>query len=205
MGSSFIPYGAMAMTLLSFVQLVGNQFGFDRSGFRVYVLAPASRRDILFGKNLAIAPLALGIGGFMVIALEVFRPVRFDRFLAMAPNSISMFLIFCMMANWLSILSPLPMAAGSMRPANPRLTTILLQLAFTLLFPVAMSPVLIPLVVDLLIPADSWLTYLPVCLLLSLAECALVVLLYRVILTAQGDLLQNREQKILDIVTSKAE
>jgi ABC-2 type transport system permease protein len=204
-GSSFIPYGAITMTLLSFVQLVGNQFGFDRSGFRVYVLAPASRRDILLGKNLAIAPLALGVGWIMMLAIEVLRPVRFDRFLAMAPQSISMFLIFCLMANWLSILSPLPIAAGSMRPASPRLTTILLQLAFTLLFPLVMSPVLIPLVIELVIPADSWFSYVPVCLILALVECTIVILLYRVILTSQGAMLQEREKKILEIVTSKAE
>ena len=31
-GRALLPYGAMAMTLLSFVQLIGNQFGFDRGG-----------------------------------------------------------------------------------------------------------------------------------------------------------------------------
>ena len=56
------------MILLTMIQLVGNQFGFDRSGFRVYVLCAAPRRDILLGKNLAVAPLALGFSLVFVLA-----------------------------------------------------------------------------------------------------------------------------------------
>ena len=63
LGRTLLAFGAMAMTLLSFVQLVGNQFGFDRGGFRVFVLCPAPRRDILLGKNLAVAPIASQPGG----------------------------------------------------------------------------------------------------------------------------------------------
>src|SRR5215218_7061767 len=32
---------------------MGNQFGFDRAGFRAFVLSPVLRRSILMGKNLA--------------------------------------------------------------------------------------------------------------------------------------------------------
>src|SRR5258708_26286243 len=42
-----IAYGATTMILFTLTQLVGNQFGFDRSGFRVFVLCAAPRRDIL--------------------------------------------------------------------------------------------------------------------------------------------------------------
>ncbi len=45
--------------LFGFVQLMANQFGFDRDGFRVFVLCAAPRRDILLGKNLAFVPVAL--------------------------------------------------------------------------------------------------------------------------------------------------
>ena len=44
---------------------------------------------------------------------------------------------------------------------------------------------------------------MPVCLLLSLAECAAVVLLYRLSLDWLGDLLQAREQRILETVTNR--
>ncbi len=51
-----IPVGGMAMVLFGMVAFFNNQFGFDRNGFRVYVLCPARRQDILLGKNLSIAP-----------------------------------------------------------------------------------------------------------------------------------------------------
>ena len=54
-------------------------------------------------------------------------------------------------------------------------------------------------------PAGGWATWLPVCLVLSLALCAGVLLLYRLLLPLQGDVLQAREQQILETVTTKAE
>ena len=55
-----VAIGGMAFVLLGVVQMMANQFGFDRDGFRVFVLSAAPRRDILLGKNLAFAPLAAG-------------------------------------------------------------------------------------------------------------------------------------------------
>ena len=44
----------------------------------------------------------------------------------------------------------------------------------------------------------------PVCLLLSLAECAAVILLYRASLGWLGGALQARERRILEVVTDRA-
>jgi ABC-2 type transport system permease protein len=43
-----------------------------------------------------------------------------------------------------------------------------------------------------------------VCLLLAVAQCVAIVLLYRVSLGCQGSLLQSREQRILETVTNRA-
>ena len=48
--------------LFGVVQLMANQFGFDRDGFRVFVLSAARRRDILLGKNLSFAPIVWAWG-----------------------------------------------------------------------------------------------------------------------------------------------
>jgi hypothetical protein len=202
---SLVPFGAMAMTLFSMVQLVGNQFGFDRSGFRIFVLSPAPRRDILLGKNLAVAPWAFGIGWAMILLVQILRPMPVDQFLAQVPQTISMFLIFCLMANWLSILAPMPVAAGSLKPVNPSFVTILFQFVFMLALPIALSPVLLPLLVEALLPADGWTAHVPVGLLVAIAECAIIVVIYWVVLTSQGELLQRREKAILEVVTRKAE
>lgn len=198
---SLMAAGAMAMILLSMIQLGGNQFGFDRAGFRVFVLCPAARSDILLGKNLALLPLAVVLGLLMVAAVELVYPLSLDHLLAVLPQFLSMFLLFCLMANLLSIVTPMTIAAGSLKPTNTKMLPILLQFAFLFLFPLALAPTLLPLGVELLLDWHG----VPVCLLLSLLECVGVVFLYRLVLPWQGNLLQAREKKILQVVAAKAE
>jgi ABC-2 type transport system permease protein len=201
----WIATGAIVVSLLMMGQLIGNQFGFDRSGFRVFVLCSARRGDILLGKNLSIAPLAMGLIAVALAALQVVYPMRFDLFLAAVPEAISMYVLYCLAANILSIYSPMAVAAGSFRPANSRIGPILIHLAFTFLLPIVLAPALMPLGVEYLLDLAEWRAGVPVALLLSLVVCAGVITLYRFALTWQGSLLQHREQRILQTVASKAE
>jgi hypothetical protein len=200
-----IATGALAMVLLSLGQVVGNQFGFDRSGFRVYVLCSAPRGDILLGKNLATAPLAAALAGMAALVLQIFMPMRWDLFLATLPQFVSTYFLYCLLANWLSIFAPMPIAAGSLRPANPKFFAILLHLLFTFAFGAVMAPTLAPLGIEFLLRQVGWPIWPPVCLLLSLLLCGGVLLLYRLLLPLQGEVLQARELQILQTVTTKAE
>src|SRR5262249_59736893 len=124
-----VAVGGMVFVLLGVLQLMGNQFGFDRDGFRVFVLSPASRRDLLMGKNLAFAPLALGLGAVELAAVQAICPMRGDHLVSMLPLYVSMFLLFCVLANLMSIYAPVYLAAGSLKASNLKLTTGLLQFA----------------------------------------------------------------------------
>jgi hypothetical protein len=204
-----VAMGGMMFVLFGMLQLMSNQFGFDRDGFRVFVLCAAPRRDILLGKNLAFAPMALGMAALLLIAAQVLCPMRLGHFLAMFPQLVSMYLLFCVSTNLLSIYAPVYVAAGSMKPANPKLGTILLQLAmFMILFPLTQAPTLLPLGIEALLvyryPDAGWITAVPICLVGTLVECAAVVAVYRFSLNWQGGLLQEREQKILERVTNRA-
>jgi hypothetical protein len=199
------PFGAMALVLFSMIALVGNQFGFDRNGFRVYVLSPARRHEVLLGKNLAIAPLALGLGAVLAVLLEAMYPMRIDYLLAVVPQLVSMFLVFCLLANWLSIFAPMAIRAGSLKAAQPRGLTILLHLAFTFLFPLALLPTLLPMGIEVLLQDVEFLSGWPIGLALAVLECLGIVYLYRIVLSWQGSLLQSREQRILQLVTVKSE
>jgi len=143
-------YGAMAMILLTLIQLVGNQFGFDRGGFRVFVLCAAPRSDILLGKNLAIAPLALGMGLLLVALLQVLAPMRLDFFLAVLPQLVSMFLLYCLLANLLSIFAPTAIAPGSLKPTGLKGIPLVLHLLFVFLFPLVLTPTLLPLAIQVI-------------------------------------------------------
>jgi ABC-2 type transport system permease protein len=200
-----MAFGGMSMILLTMVQLVGNQFGFDRGGFRVYVLSAAPRREVLLGKNVATAPLALGLGALLLVLLQAVYPMRFDYFLAAIPQALTMYLLFCLLANCLSIYAPTVVRTGSFKPTNPKGLALLLQFAFLFLFPWALIPALAPLGVELGLEKLGWVAGWPICLALSVLECAAVVSVYQLVLTWQGRALQAREQKILALVTPKAE
>jgi hypothetical protein len=200
-----MAYGATAAVLFSVAQLVSNQFGFDRGGFRVFVLGPAPRRDILLGKNLAVAPLVLALGVVAVAVLEAVYPMPPATFLACLPQVVSMFLLFCLLANCLSVLAPLRVQPGTMKPINYKAGHFLFHLAFLFLCPLVLAPTLLPLGVESLLEALGWGTAGVVNLALSLAGCVAVVYLYRAVLTWQGALLQAREQKILETVTTREE
>ena len=197
--------GMFVFLFFMMIGVVGNQFSFDRSGFRTFVLSPARRRDILMGKNLAMAPFVLS---FMVMIALLFQyrfPMRLDHFLALLFQSVPMYLAFCLLGNVLSIIAPMPTAAGSMKPVKPKAATVLIHLAFFFLFPLALSPTLIPLGIEFLMSWSGTLAWVPLYLILAMVECATVIWLYPVILDTQGRLLQRREQRILEVVTTKAE
>jgi hypothetical protein len=200
-----LGFGAMVMVLFSMTQILGNQFGFDRNGFRVYVLSPACRRDILLGKNLAIAPVALTIAAIAAVVVQFVSPMRLDHFLALAPRFVSMYLLYCLPANVLSILAPIRIASGSFQPSRIGGIAILLQLAFMFVWPIVLAFTLIPLGIDLVVEEMGGLHRIPLDFLLSLLMCVGIIYLYGLILRLQGDWLHAREEQILQIVTTREE
>jgi hypothetical protein len=152
-----------------------------------------------------MAPFVLG---FMILTAFLFQfgyPMRIDHFLALLIQMVPMYLVFCMVGNILSIIAPMPTAAGSMKPVKPKATTILIHMAFVFIFPLALSPTLIPLGIEFLLAQFGMLAWFPVYLVLATLEGALVVWLYPRILVGQGRLLERSEKRILEIVTTKGE
>jgi ABC-2 type transport system permease protein len=197
--------GAFTFIFFMTLGMVGNQFSFDRSGFRTYVLSPAPRKDILLGKNLAMAPFVVSFMTLAALLIQYRHPMRADHFIAVLVQMVPMYLVFCLVGNLLSIIAPMPVAAGSMKPVKPKATTLLIHTAFIFLFPIVLSPTLIPLGIEYVLAEFGSITWFPAYLILALAECTLMVWLYPRILGSQGDLLERRERKILEIVTTKAE
>ena len=200
-----IASGAFAMVLVSLNQVAANQFGFDRGGFRVFVLGSAPRKDILLGKNLALMPLALGLGTVTLVLVQWVVPMRVDHFLATLAQMLSMYLVYCLVANLLSIFAPMAIASGSLRPVGPKGRIFLLNLAFLVVFPVALAPTMLPLLIEWALARWANLSGIPVYLLLTFVETGLVVSLFPPILRWQGTLFQAREQRILETVTAGVE
>lgn len=199
-----VAVGGVVFALFGVLQVMGNQFGFDRDGFRVFVLCAAPRRDILLGKNLAFAPVTLGLFVVYLVVVQVVCPLRPDHALAMIPQFVSMYLLFCLFTNMLSIVTPAQMAPGTLKPSNMTAVGGFIQVGmFVVLFPLTQLPTLLPLGAEAGLSLLGRTAGLPVYLLLSLAECAAIVVVYRLLIAWQGDLLQQREQAILERVTNK--
>lgn len=107
--------------------------------------------------------------------------------------------------NLLSILAPFAISAGSLRAKNAKLIPILLHSLFAIVFPLAMLPMLLPIGIEFLLEEFAGLTVVPTSLVLSVIECAVLVYLYRRVLDWESDLLQAREQTVLEIVAARAE
>jgi hypothetical protein len=195
----------LVMILFGMGQLAGNQFSFDRSGFRNFVLAATPRREILLGKNLALAPIILGLASVAVIALQVAFPMRLDYFVAALFQMVTMFLLYCLFSNFVSILNPTATTAGSLKPAvKPSGKTLLFGLLTMVLFPFALAPSMIPLGLEVGLHWMGWFPGIPISLLFSLCEVLAVGYLYSWVLDRQGELLQSRELRILDVVSARA-
>jgi hypothetical protein len=81
----------------------------------------------------------------------------------------------------------------------------LLQMLFMLLWPLLLTPILLPLGIELLLEELGWLHGVPLDLMLSILVCVVIIYLYTLVLRFEGDWLQAREQRILQTVTTRAE
>jgi hypothetical protein len=201
----FIATGAVVFVLLGMSQLMFNQFGFDRGGFRQLVLLPAPRKWILLGKNLAFAPIAFATGLTVLAIATLALQVSAVVFLAAALQLAAAFLLVSMAGNLLSVLVPHRITPGSLRRTKTSATTTLLIFVSRLLFPAAMIPLFIPPAVGLLVSRVTSLPAAPVNLLFSAVLAGLLALLYRLSLAPLGELLQRREKQILQVVTEEVE
>ncbi|MBI2479089.1 MAG: hypothetical protein HYV60_10785 [Planctomycetia bacterium] len=201
----FIAIGIIGVILFGLAQLMFNVFGGDRGAFRSYVLMPVSRRDVLLGKNLAMAPIAGCISVVLIVVLQVVMGMRATHLLGTFIQLVPSFLMFCLIGNVSSILAPLAVASGSLKPARPKLATVFYQMFFIMFTPIVLLPAVVTLGAETALAYMTSVTWLPIYLVCSLIEAGVVVWMYRKVLTLQGDWLQKRESRILEILAEVPE
>ena len=201
----FVAVGVIAFSFFGLIQLMFNQFGHDRNGFRSLVLSPISRKYILQGKNLAFMPVAMSIGGILLLVITLFLHISILTFFASILQLISAYLLLSIAGNLVSILNPYRIASGSLKPTKmSTLNTIILILS-NMLFSIAIVPILIPPLAEFLISKTNSLTSGFYNLVLSVLVLFVVIFFYKLSLKHLGNLLQKRERKILEIVTREIE
>ena len=198
--------GFSAMVLLISTGVLGNQFGYDRAGFRAFVLSPVRRDHILLGRNIAAIPVALLQTICLTLAIGFFFGLAIDKVIASVLLSSSLLPPCLLLFNLMSILTPFPIAAGSMQPKHFDLVPVLLSMLLSMILPlitlVALFPIGIEWVVERYLLKTS---VLPIALIMSVFWLAGSMLLYRWLLPYEGRLFARREKELLRIVTSKIE
>ena len=201
-----IVIGFSACCLFITSGLLGNVFAYDRAGFRAFVLSPIRRDRILLARNLATFPFLFLQTFLMALAIGLFFGMSFDKFLCSVILSASILPPFCLLTNVMAILTPFPLAAGSIQPKQFNLVPIFCSFALSMLMPVIMGIALLPLGVEWLLDRYFQSTsFVPFALLLSIPWLLGCLFLYRWLLPWEGKLLANREKELLRIVTSKSE
>lgn len=197
----------MAAFIMIFAMLgpMGNQFAYDRAGFRAFVLSPMPRRDLLLGKNVAALPFAVALMAVVVGASQWFRPMRVDHFVGVVLHLIPMYLMFCLACNLLSIVGPLALKPGSGMPVPHQGARSFGPLLLMVAAPFAVGLTLLPWLIEAVCAYLNWFEWFPAYLVLGAVQVVVIVLVYRRVLDWQAGLLHRRERTILDIVALRSE
>jgi hypothetical protein len=202
----FVVFSAVGMLLATMMQFIGNMFGFDRDGFRSFVLSPIPRREILLGKNLAIAPLVLGLGFIVLTGAGFAVHLHWDQFLAAYFQLLTMALLFSLLGNACAIYAPFMIPGGSLKGARPKMLVVFIQFGCMIISPCLVGlPTVLPTIIETALSENNMAKGLPVSLGISAVIFACSLWIYRRVLNWEGELLERREQRILEAVTKRNE
>lgn len=183
-----------------------NIFGFDRSGFRFWVLSPLPRVEILRGRNW--------IFGLMVLSITVVTSAfaagvwqyHWLREIEAIGASLAFVPIYMVLTNLISILAPFPMSPQGFQPKSFSWKTLVLNFALSALIPALMiacsTPWALEWGIHASIPATKWL---PIALILQPILILTSFWLYERLLSVVAELLEYRELDLLKTVTSSVE
>jgi len=201
----FVATGVVVFSMFLMVGFVVNQFGFDRDGFRAFVLSPIERRLILIGKNLAALPAAAASATLLLVILAIWLRLSPLVFLATLCQLVIGLCLWAIGGNLLSILVPYRIQPGSMRPTKmPALAMVMLVLS-QMAMPLAMSPVFFPPLIGWLAERAGGPPAAIINLGLSLGLALVMIAVYKASLAPLGRLLREREIKILETVSVDVE
>ena len=197
--AQFAVLAMMGFTIVMGFNLFANVFGQDGGGFRNVVMAGVPPRDLLLGKNLALAPYALGIGLLAIIVLQWINPLRPSDVAANLAQLVILYLVGCMLGNSFSIRTPWAMSTTSMGMRNASAAVFLASFLIILVLALLVLPLALPMWIDRLLAAKG--SSVPVYLVFSIIELAVVIGIYRRVLGSQAELLTERLESVLERVT----
>ncbi|MDE0658472.1 MAG: hypothetical protein OXI79_02365 [Gammaproteobacteria bacterium] len=197
--AQFVVLAMMGFMIMMAFNLFSNVFGQDGNGFRTVVLASVPPTELLLGKNLALLPYALVIGSVIIAVLQWVHPLPPTHVLANFAQLLVLYLVGCMLGNSFSVRAPWPMSSTSMGMRNATAASFLASFLSLLLLVAFIAPLAIPLALERRLAQGG--SSIPLYLIFSILELAVVVFVYRRLLASKGRLLATRLESILVRVT----
>lgn len=203
---TFLALGIAGFCLYTSSGFLGNLFGFDRSGFRAWVLSPIPRHQILNGRNIAYGIPAFAVAALTCVAIGIYWRIPLDK-LFYSPLAILTFIpVFFLITNLQSILAPFGLPSGGIQPKRFNWRAVVMTLLLSTLIPTMFCLSLAPLGVEFLfsrfVPA---MAAVPLALILAIPWALASWSLYRALIVPLGKLLEHFELRVLDVVTSEVE
>lgn len=203
----WVPLAAIVWPFMSFSMILFNLFGTDGDGFRALILLPTPRYKYLLGKNLALFPF-VGTIAVVFIALSgaVIRPPISIQIIALL-HVVELYLLFCVVGNCLSVYFPFTMKWEGLRGVPMSRRPAMMMLGFLSLF--AVMGLMLPTVGCVLLDTYllPWLGYEGALLgpLISAVFPAIAIAVYALTLKPMGNLLFQREQRMLELLARDRE
>jgi hypothetical protein len=201
----FMVTGVIIFSLFLLIQFLANQFGFDREGFRAFVLSPVDRRLILMGKNLACLPGAAVPAVILMTIVAVWIRVSPVVYMAALVQLVGALMVAGIGSNLLSIFVPYRIQPGSLKPTKMPGLAVLALVVSQLLFPLALMPLMAAPLAGYLWQRAGGPPAAVVNLALSAVIAAVVAAAYWWTLGPLGRVLRRREITILNTVTAEVE
>lgn len=196
-GNTWIPMAGLIWPFINFALFMFNVFGIDASSFLALQLLPVPRYKYLLAKNIALAPIILGLAVFFIAASAFVTDVSARTVLLALLLSVQLFLLFSATGNFLSIKYPRRLHRDALRTPGRRLYMIISGFAATLLSTLLVLPASVCMLLDRFPPPVLVEKYGPFMTLVpALLITAVTLLAYWRSLVHAGDLLMAEEQAV---------
>jgi hypothetical protein len=209
-GTQYQGFYLFAITVFSTYlgsSFASNIFGFDRSGFRFWVLSSIPRSDILKGRNWMFGAMLLVI----VLALLIFTNILWSYSWLRVVEALAAFLaylpLYLALSNVIAILAPFPVPVQGFQGAKDfSWKSLVLNMALSSLMPVILTLCSVPWGIEWGIhKLQPAFRSVPIALLCMPFLIGLAWWLYGRLIELIGQLLQSQQENLLKVVTSKSE
>ncbi|HRZ17700.1 MAG TPA: hypothetical protein P5141_09080, partial [Candidatus Hydrogenedentes bacterium] len=196
---AWMPTVLIVWPFLNFAVPLLNVFGADGDGFRGLMLLPAPRRDFLLAKHLAFLPFMAGLSGLFCLAGALLAGGGAAMLALSLVNVAYLYLGFCAVSCWTSVLLPFRMGRNLMRSKGNRTAFSLTGLVSLGVTGALFTPT------GLLLNGHARGLGFAAALAASAALAAAAGLAYRWCLVRAGDLLHARETAVLEALLRRDE